>query len=52
VLKDEQIELYYVKNKSKKYFFGRIAYWNLTNGRLFEFITNNMDLPAEVIVQI
>lgn len=30
----------------------RLYIMNSTNGRLFEFITNNMDLPAEVIVQI
>ena len=30
----------------------RIAYWDSTNGRLFEFITNNMDLAAEEIAQI
>jgi hypothetical protein len=52
VLKDEQIELSYGKNKSEKHLSGRIAYWDSTNGRLFEFITNNMDLPAEVIAQI
>lgn len=30
----------------------RITYWDSTNGRLFEFITNNMDLAAEEIAQI
>ena len=44
VLKDEQIELSYGKNKSEKHLSRRIAYWDSTNGRLFEFITNNMDL--------
>lgn len=27
----------------------RIIYWDFTNGRLFESITNNMDLSAEEI---
>lgn len=52
VLKDEQIELSYGKNKSEKHFSRRIACWDSTNGWLFEFITNNMELPAEVIAQI
>jgi hypothetical protein len=52
VLKDEQIELSYGKNKSEKHLSRRFAYWDSTNGRLFEFITNNMELPAEVIAQI
>jgi len=52
VLKDEQIELSYGKNKSEKHLSGRIAYWDSTNGRLFEFLSNNMELPAEVIARI
>lgn len=52
VLKDELIELSYGKNKSEKHLSRRIAYWDSTNGRLFEFITNNMELAAEVIAQI
>ena len=52
ILKDEQIELSYGKNKSEKHLSRRIAYWDSTNGRLFEFITNNMELAAEVIAQI
>lgn len=52
VLKDEQIELSYGKNKTEKHLSKRIAYWDSTNGRLFEFITNIMDLAAEEIAQI
>lgn len=52
VLKDEQIELSYGKNKTEKHRSRRIAYWDSVNGRLFEFITNNMELSAEEITQI
>lgn len=52
VLKDEEIELWYGKNKAERHLSRRIAYWDSTNGRLFEFITNNLDLAAEEIAQI
>lgn len=52
VLKDEQIELSYGKSKAEKHLSRRIVYRDSTNGRLFELITNNMELPAEVIAQI
>jgi len=52
VLKDEEIELCYGKDKYQKHLSRRIAYWDSVNGRLFEFITNNMELPAEEIAQI
>ena len=46
VLKDEQIELKYGKNKECTHKARRIAYWDTENCRLFEFLTNNMELPA------
>ena len=52
VLKDEQIELKYGKNKEKIHKARRIAYWDDQNNRLFEFLTNNMELPAETIALI
>jgi len=52
VLKDEQIELSYGKNKAEKHLCRRIAYWDSEKNRLFEFITNNMELPAEDIALI
>lgn len=52
VLKDEEITLAYGENKSKEHRARRIAYWDSKNGRLFEFITNNFELPAEKIALI
>ncbi len=52
VLKDEEITLAYGENKSKEHHARRIAYWDSKNERLFEFITNNMELPAEKIALI
>jgi hypothetical protein len=48
-LKDEVIELPYGKNKELHHKARRIAYWDDKNGRLFEFLTNNLELPAETI---
>lgn len=52
VLKDEEVVLYYGKNKTKEHRARRIAYWDDENTRLFEFITNNFELPAEKIALI
>ncbi len=52
VLKDEEIELSYGKNKELKHKSRRIAFWDDENGRVFEFITNNFDLSAEEIALI
>jgi hypothetical protein len=52
VLKDEEIELKYGKNKELKHRARRIAYWDDENNRVFEFITNNFDLEAEEIAMI
>jgi len=52
VLKDEIIELQYGKKKEKIHKARRIAYWDDTNNRLFEFQTNNLELPAETIALI
>ena len=46
------MELFYGKNKKQKHRARRIAYWDSENERLFEFITNNMELPAEKIAYI
>ena len=52
VLKDEVIEIKYGKNKEHTHKARRIAYWDNKNERLFEFVTNNMKLPAETIALI
>jgi hypothetical protein len=52
VLKDEEIELIYGNNNQNKHHARRIAYWDNENERLFEFITNNFELPAEKIALI
>jgi hypothetical protein len=52
VLKDEEITLYYGENKTKEHHARRIAYWDSQSNRLFEFITNNVELPAEKIALI
>lgn len=52
VLKDEEIELIYGNNNQNKHRTRRIAYWDNENERLFEFITNNFELPAEKIALI
>ena len=52
VLKDEEIILYYGEKKKEEHRSRRIAYWDSENERLFEFITNNFELPAEKIALI
>lgn len=52
VLKDEEIILYYGQNKKQEHRSRRIAYWDSENNRLFEFITNNFELPAEKVALI
>jgi IS4 transposase len=52
VLKDEEITLSNGKNGEKKHRCRRIAYWDSTNKRLFEFITNNFGIRAENIALI
>lgn len=52
VLKDEEIELSYGKNKELKHKARRVAFWDDENRRVFEFITNNFDLSAEEIALI
>ena len=52
VLKDEEVVLFYGKNKQKEHKARRIAYWDSENERLFEFITNNFELSAEKIAKI
>ena len=52
VLKDEEIILYYGRNKEQEHRSRRIAYWDSKNSRLFEFITNIFELPAEKIALI
>jgi len=52
VLKDEHIELKYGHNFEKTHKARRIAYWDEENNRLFEFITNNTELSAEIIALI
>ena len=52
VLKDEVIDLKYGNNKEKTHQARRIAYWDDENKRLLEFLTNNMEMPAENIALI
>ena len=52
VLKDEGIILFHGDKKQKGHRSRRIAYWDSENGRLFEFITNNFELPAEKVAMI
>ena len=52
VLKDEKVVLFYGENKKKEHRARRIAYWDSENERLFEFLTNNFELPAEKIALI
>jgi len=52
VLKDEKVELLYGENKKQKHKARRIAYWDSENNRLFEFLTNNLELSAEKIALI
>ena len=52
VLKDEEIVLFYGDNKQLQHRARRIAYWDSENARLFEFITNNFELPAEKVALI
>jgi hypothetical protein len=52
VLKDEEITLSYGKNGENKHRCRRIAYWDSTNKRLFEFISNNFKISAENIALI
>jgi transposase len=52
VLKDEAIVLCYGKEGKQKHHSRRIAYWDASNGRLFEFITNNFETAAEKLALI
>jgi transposase len=52
LLKDEETVLYYGENGKLKHRSRRIVYWDAENERLFEFITNNFDLPAEKLALI
>ncbi|MGH2642716.1 MAG: IS4 family transposase, partial [Chitinophagaceae bacterium] len=53
VLKDEQVILTYKEgDKEKQHEARRIAYWDNENQRLFEFLTNDFDLPAAQIALI
>ena len=52
VLKDEEVLLVYGPNKTLEHRARRIAYWDSENERLFEFVTNNFELPAEKVALI
>lgn len=52
VLKDEEIILCFGDNKEQQHRARRIVYWDNDNNRLFEFISNNFELPAEKIALI
>lgn len=50
ILKDEKISL--KKKDGTTFILRRIAYWHEKHKKLYEFITNNYDLPAEKIADI
>ncbi len=50
ILKDEKISL--TKKDGTTFILRRIAYWHENHKKLYEFITNNYDLPAEKIADI
>lgn len=50
VLKDERIRLY--KKDSSSFEIRRIAYWHQPHQKVYEFITNNFELPADKIAGI
>jgi hypothetical protein len=52
VLKDEEIILFYSKNKELTHRARRIAFWDDDKKLVFEFLTNNFDLSADDICQI
>ena len=52
ILKDEVIEVRYSSNKENTHKVRRIAYWNQEKQKLEVFITNNMKLDAETIIEI
>lgn len=49
VLKDEMIK---IEKNGKSIELRRIAYWSEEHKKLYEFITNNFYLPAEIIAEI
>jgi len=50
VLKDERIKL--VKKDSSDFDLRRIAYWHEPHQKVYEFITNNFELPPDKIAEI
>ncbi len=54
LLKDEIIHQTYKDDSNKKHILKlrRIAWWDGQNDRVYEFITNNFDLPAITIAEI
>ncbi|MBM2816143.1 MAG: family transposase [Ignavibacteria bacterium] len=49
VLKDEKIK---VEKDGKSIELRRIVYWSDEHNKLYEFITNNFELPADIIAEI
>lgn len=52
ILKEEEIILYYGQHKKQEHRARRFAYWDSTNHRLCEFVTNNYVLQADKIAKI
>ena len=50
ILKDEQIEL--IKKDGNPFRLRRIAYWHEPHNKVYEFITNNYELPPDKIADI
>lgn len=52
ILKDEIIQLKYGENKKLIHKARRVAYWDGEKNKVFVYVTNNVDLDAESIVNI
>lgn len=51
-MKDEIIQLKYGENKKLIHKARRIAYWDNDKNRVFVYVTNNLELDAESIINI
>ena len=52
ILIDEEVEFNYGKNKSLVHRARRVAYWDSSNKRVIEYLTNNFEIRAEQVVDI
>ena len=52
ILIDEEVKFKYGKNRSLVHRARRIAYWDSSNKRVIEYLTNNFEIRAEQVVDI